>query len=425
MKKWLCYSTGIIAMAMIVSCSVPRQSLQLVNATDQARQDELIVLTRAEVQRITGKLPAQKYIIITRSGQAGPPVLVQHDDLDKDGVWDEIAFMVSPAAWEKNELKLEPSDAPATIKAVVRAHVRHRRKMGDNTFGPDLDRDSVAGQLPTDFTKHPLPPFLTEGPAWENDKVGFRYYFDERNCKDIWGKTTPRMVLDEVGTDPASSYHHLSDWGMDILKVGKSLGAGALAVHLSNINGRDTLLRLGGISMGPIIYEKVADGPLRAIFRMHYPAWHVPGRTTALSLTEEIHIWAGQYFYESRVVLNGAREGDELVTGIVNLYDLPAKRMDTPDASVLYTFGKQSENNDNLGLAILVGKGTAASFGVTPGANSDVVNTYTTLFPGHKATFRFYAAWQKSDPRFGNESSFADFLKTEAFKFSHPVSAKR
>lgn len=425
MKNLIRYSTGIIALA-ITACSAPRQSLQLTNATDQDKKDELIVLTRAQVQRFTGKLSPEKYIIITRPGQAGPPVLVQHDDLDHDGVWDEIVFMLSPAAGEKNEWKLEPSDAPATIKAVVRAHVRQKRKLSDGTFGPDLQTDSIpAGQQPTDFTKEKLPPFLTEGPAWENDKVGFRFYFDGRNCKDIWGKTTPRMVLDEVGTNPANSYHHLSDWGMDILKVGKSLGAGALAVHLSNVNGRDTLLRLGGLSMGPVKYEKVADGPLRAIFRMHYPAWQVPGRTGTMSLTEEIHIWAGQYFYESRVTLNGAREGDELVTGIVNLYDLPAKRVDTPDVSVLYTFGRQSENNDKLGLAILVGKGTAADFGVTPNAGSDVLNTYTVKFPGNKAVFRFYAAWEKSDARFGNEQSFTDFLKTEAFNFSRPVSINR
>lgn len=425
MKYFIRYSTGIIALAL-TACSAPRQSLQLTNPTDQAKNDELVVLTRAQVQRFTGQLSPEKYIVITRPGQTGPPVLVQHDDLNNDGVWDEIAFMAAPAAGEKNEWKPEPSDAPATIKAVVRAHVRHKRKLKGGTFGDDLQTDSIpAGQQPTDFAKEKLPPFLTEGPAWENDKVGFRFYFDVRNGKDIWGKTTPRMVLEEVGTDPANSYHHLSDWGMDILKVGKSLGAGALAVHLSDVNGRDTLLRLGGLSMGPVRYEKVADGPLRAIFRMHYPAWQVPGRAGTLSLTEEIHIWAGQYFYESRVTLNGAREGDRLVTGMVNLYDLPAKRMDTLDASVLYSFGKQSENNDKLGLAILVAKGSAAEFGVTPIAGSDVLNSYTVKFPGNKAVFRFYAAWERSDARFSNEESFAGFLKTEALHFSRPVSINR
>ncbi|WP_315817210.1 hypothetical protein [Paraflavitalea speifideaquila] len=44
------------------------------------------------------------------------------------------------------------ADGPATIKAAVLAHVRHRRKNADNTFGNNLLTDSVpAGQPATDF----------------------------------------------------------------------------------------------------------------------------------------------------------------------------------------------------------------------------------------------------------------------------------
>ena len=38
-----------------------------------------------------------------------------------------------------------------------------------------------------------------EGSAWENDLVGFRNYMDQRNGMDIFGKTTPDMVLDQCG----------------------------------------------------------------------------------------------------------------------------------------------------------------------------------------------------------------------------------
>src|SRR5690606_39104936 len=116
---------------------------------------------------------------------------------------------------------------------------------------------------------------------------------------------TSAMVLDYVGANPGNSYHKLSDWGMDILIVGKSLSAGGLAVNVP-LQGRDTLVRLGGANMGKIIYEKVADGPVRAIFRMHYPEWNILGDGKLASLTEEISIWGGQYFFESKVTLKGA-----------------------------------------------------------------------------------------------------------------------
>lgn len=67
-----------------------------------------------------------------------------------------------------------------------------------------------------------------EGPGWESDKVGFRVYLDGRNALDIFGKTTSDMVLANVGR--GDDYHAMADWGMDILKVGNSLGAGGFGV---------------------------------------------------------------------------------------------------------------------------------------------------------------------------------------------------
>ncbi len=64
------------------------------------------------------------------------------------------------------------------------------------------------------------------------------------------------MVLDEVGTDTAKNYHALADWGMDVLKVGKSLGAGAMGVLMRDAAGKDTLVRLGGLNMGSIFMSR-------------------------------------------------------------------------------------------------------------------------------------------------------------------------
>src|SRR6218665_1759251 len=65
-----------------------------------------------------------------------------------------------------------------------------------------------------------------EGPGWESSKIGYRLYLDWRNCIDLFGKVTDTMVLSKVGLDGFESYHHPSDWGMDILKAGKALGVG-------------------------------------------------------------------------------------------------------------------------------------------------------------------------------------------------------
>lgn len=410
----------MILVITATSCSEKKASQLVIENAGVERPGELIVLKRGELETRVDSLTPGKYIILK---DAGRPMVVQHDDYDGDGAWDEIAFLLPLQAGEQKVLDIELSDAPATVKAAVLAHVRHKRKNADNTFGNDLQSDTVpAGQPATDFSKQPYPPFLTEGPAWENDKVGFRVYFDVRNGKDIWGKTTSRMVLDEVGADTANNYHTIADWGMDVLKVGKSLGAGSLALLMKDAAGKDTLVRLGGPNMGSIIYQKIADGPVRAIFRLQYPAWKPLDSSNVVTVAEEISIWGGQYFYESKVFLGGAPAGSKLVTGIVNLHSHGSKNIDTTGYKVLYTYDAQSENKDNLGMALMVSQKAFDSFITTPNANTDIQNTYAVALKtgNDPVTYRFYAGWQPSDPQFASETTFHHFLSQE-IKRNTPV----
>jgi hypothetical protein len=68
-----------------------------------------------------------------------------------------------------------------------------------------------------------------EGPGWESNKIAYRLYLDWRNAIDIFGKTSDKIVLPQVGLDGFESYHLKQEWGSDILKVGKGLGLGSIA----------------------------------------------------------------------------------------------------------------------------------------------------------------------------------------------------
>ena len=428
MKRNLLFNTILsIAILLIASCSTDQEKqLTITNPSEIERPDELIVVKRSVLEEKVGKIPLGKYAVLNTKDNK--PVVLQYDDLDNDGNWDEAAFLYSLNPKEEISFSIAVTDAPATVKAVVKAHARQKRKNADNSFGDDLVKDSIPpGQAATDFTKQPLPPFLTEGPAWENDKVGFRLYFDVRNGKDIWGKTTSRMVLDEVGLDTANNYHKQAEWGMDILKVGKSLGAGSLALSVPLNNGRDTLVRLGGMNMGKVIYEKIADGPIRAIIRLHYPEWKVLDNSSPVSLTEEISICGGQYFYESKVMVAGAPVNSELVTGIVNLHSKQSYQLDTADCKILFTYDIQTANNDKLGMGIIMEKEFFNAFGTTANEGTDIQNTYTiaaTINKDKAAAFRFYAGWEKSSDQFNSETAFREFLGKQAVFVKYPVIIK-
>lgn len=423
-------AVSTICFAISLGCSSLKQAatkqygLTITNPSAIERADELILLTREVIEEKIGAINEQNFVNII--AEKGDTAVVQFDDLNKDGKWDEAVFLQK---FEPNQ-KVVFNVSETAVKpgnTVARAHIRMRKKREDNTFGPLLDSVTVpAGTLPTDFSKQKLPPYLTEGPAWENDKVAFRLYMDVRNTKDIFGKTTPKMMMDTVGVNPENVYHHLSDWGMDILAVGKSLGAGSLALQIPGVNGKDTLVRLGGNNVGETTFEKVADGPVRGIFRMHYKNWQIANGIGPINLTEEISIWGGKYFYQSRVTVNNAPAGTKLVTGIVNLKSKKSNEISVGESKVLYTYDLQSENKDKLGLALMVHNSQLSGFGRTPNLNSEVLNTYTASLPLSltPSEFRFYAGWELSDLLFTNEDSFKKFLNNEAVKYSVPVIIK-
>ncbi|MEO6233570.1 MAG: DUF4861 domain-containing protein [Ferruginibacter sp.] len=397
---------------LFAACSSKKSaSISIENPSTLDRSDELVVLKRSAIEEKTGPMANGKFVMLTANGR---PVLVQYDDMDGDGQWDEVAFLYSFKAREKIDFLLGESDSPATIKAAVRAHVRHIKKNADDSFGSIITKDSMpAGNPPTDFAKTPLPPYLTEGPSWENDKVAFRLYFDTRNGKDVFGKIVPGMVLDTIGANHNNSYHELSNWGMDILHVGKSLGAGAIAIETKGKDGKDTLMRLGGPNVKSETYQVVADGPIRAIFRIKYN-WEINGQP--VEITDETSIWGGQYYYETKLTISGVPADSKLVAGFANFYDNVPGQIDTASMKAFYSYGPQSENKDGLGLAIAVDDAAFAGYKTLKDTLTDIRDSYAVsqnIVAGKPVIYRFYSGWSKSDKAFETSAGFTSYLANE------------
>lgn len=404
-KLILVYSVAFLFTA----CSPEKTpSINIENPSTLERHDELVVLKRSAIEGKTGPMDNGKYVMLTANGR---PVLVQYDDMDGDGQWDELAFLYSFKAKEKVDFLLGISDAPASIKAAVRAHVRHIKKNADDSFGSIITMDSMPpGNLQTDFTKKLLPPYLTEGPAWENDKVAFRLYFDTRNGKDVFGKIIPGMVMDTIGANQNASYHALSNWGMDILHVGKSLGAGSVAIETKDNNGKDTLIRLGGANVKSETYKVVTDGPIRAIFRIKYN-WEINGQP--VEIMDETSIWGGQYFYETKLTISGTAADSKLVAGFANFYNNVPGQIDTAAMKAFYSFGPQSENKDNLGLAIAVNNASFAGYKTLKDTLSEIRDSYAisqNIVSGKPVIYRFYSGWCKSNKAFQTAEGFTRYL---------------
>ncbi|WP_338391210.1 DUF4861 family protein [Fulvitalea axinellae] len=388
----------------VISCGEKRPGLVVKNPTDNDLESKPIVIKK---QDLAG---SGKWIAVY--DENNKKLNVQHDDLDGDGNWDEIVFLANIPSISETEFTYQWNGEKERQPLKVQARLGVSKER-NGTFS------EVTEHVMDSVQKAQVIPQLyqLEGVVWENDKIGFRLYFDERNGKDIFGKQQTELVLDSI----KGGYHKLKDWGMDVLKVGTSLGAGSLAMK----DGEGKLHRLGNTPN--VKYKQLVEGPVRAIFELVYPEWIVNKKT--YQLTERIEIVKGEHAYRSQIKLVGP-DYPELVAGVVNLKFKGKETVykDNGGWSV-YSFGKQSENGDLLGMALTIPEACFASSGriekdpETDNAVSD--SFYASLKPENGIyEFDFVSGWELADKRFKDKKGFEDYLQKWVIMRNTPISVE-
>jgi len=381
----------------IISCS-REKSFTVSNPLNEDIVDKSTVLTRADVMKFlddtnfTGVLYAR-----TETGEWLP---TQCDDLNGDGNWDELAFLCDLGAGETAGIAFEIPDTMPEFPQRTNIRFGRMTKPFDEVSG-DL-------RMKTNETKFTAPVYQMEGPAWENDVIAFRNYYDARSGIDIFGKTTAEMVMDSVGVN-GREYHTLADWGMDILKVGNSLGAGAIAIGIG-----DSLYRVGPCESGS--YRVVAEGPVRSILDLTY--LNVPAGERSYNVTHRIAIHAGDRFYRSQVWVSELKGDESLVTGIVNLHNVPADTLSGAGMRILYSLGNQGYSNEILGMAVLIPTDQLKKYGEAPAEGSGIVSTHLAwlnLYYDKPTEYRFMAAWETENPQVREKEYFISLVQ-EAVK---------
>jgi len=259
-------------------------------------------------------------------------------------------------------------------------------------------------RVPPEHTDHSL--FIRyEGPGWESDKVGYRFYLDWRNAIDIYGKKIPDMVLQNVGQDGFESYHEMSDWGMDILKVGESLGLGSIGMWIDNRAERVSVT-------DSIVCAIVENGPLYSQIQTRYYGW----KTGFLSynLTSDLSIMAGSRITKHDIRISG--DPPNLCTGIVKHDSTEVFQMAGEAWSAFATWGKQSLAEDKLGMAVVFHRDNMIQ--ITEDEYSHVI----VLRPkSGRLTYYFLAAWEKEPEGIQSKDTFTEFLENTLIKLDNPL----
>lgn len=249
-----------------------------------------------------------------------------------------------------------------------------------------------------------------EGPGWESDMVGYRFYLDQRNAVDVFGKKTPGIILPFVGVDGYDSYHEMADWGMDNMKVGNTLGLGTIAIwdgtKAVRVEKRDS-----------VTCYIPADGKIRAQVMTTYWGWEANG--AKCNLESLISIDAGNR--ASHMELKADGPIDNIATGIIKSKEakliMPAADNKKTGWSYIATFGKQSLNNDMMGLALFYRNDQLEEI------TEDTLNYVVVLSPQNGyVEYYFMPTWELDWQPVKDEAAFQKCLDQMIQKLNHSVS---
>ncbi|WGL15771.1 DUF4861 family protein [Microbulbifer bruguierae] len=240
--------------------------------------------------------------------------------------------------------------------------------------------------------------FKYEGPGWESEQVAYRLYFDERAAIDIFGKTKPQLVLPQVGQD-GTDYHALADWGMDVLKVGPSLGIGGVGVwHQGKLEG----VRQFASASVSVFNEADASG-----VQLQYSGWKAAGGERDLEMT--LRIAPGSRLTQVHTKMETPAE--TWATGIVRHGLEPlVSAHDSGEWGYLATWGAQSLAGDNLGMAIFFRNEDLQQI------TDDEYNHLVLLNGGSEVQYQFAAVWR--DENVQNREQFVAYLNATALALS-------
>jgi len=248
-----------------------------------------------------------------------------------------------------------------------------------------------------------------EGPGWESDKVGYRFYLDQRNATDVFGKKISEPVLQQVGLDGYDSYHLAQPWGMDVMNVGKSLGIGSIG---SVIDGVTTRVE----KTDSVNCRITENGDVYSSILTNYYGWKIGNQKHNVQSRLSIH--SGTRLTHEMLDVSGTP--DNIATGLIKdkLAKLFTAKGDNTHWAYLATYGKQSLNDpkDELGIAVFFKPSTVSGY------SEDEFSHIVKLNPVQgKIDYYFLAAWVGEPGGIKDEAHFLEYINTVSAELASEI----
>ena len=256
---------------------VERVQIQIINSLDFNRDNCPIVIKRNDfpIQDLhefwvtvvdpdlpsdgepTKELLARQGFHQARQEKNGHHISHQLDDLDKDGLWDELFFM---------------TDLKASETKIIYVYLGFNQR----GWNPHATHAGIGS-----YCRH-LVPF------WESEHVGWKLWYAS-DC-DIYGKRTSQLMSVDLYMKNLDGYGVPYDMGSDIMSVSNSFGGGGICVF-EHAAYPDSISRprftparekqgfrhnfnVGQVSDTRYAFDVVVNGPLRSTIKVKTMNWN-------------------------------------------------------------------------------------------------------------------------------------------------------
>jgi hypothetical protein len=345
----------------------------------------------------------------------GHAIFHQMDDLDKDGIWDELVFQTDLKPGEKRPIYIY-------IGENIQGWNRHTTHAGIGSY-----------------CRHLMP-------FWESEHVGWKIWF--ANSIDVYAKRKPVLISHHLYMDNLDGYAVAMvdpDWGSDIQGVAGTMGGGALClfehpdrpgsislprftpVHaLSAPEG--SLWNAGQISDTRYAYEVVVNGPVRSMIKIKTMNWNTGHGSYASE--QYFSVYAHQSYSTCKAIYTTflpTKGGVKLGCGIRKK---PGEEQLFQEGGILISSGPEQirdpediDDRDSwfmpfVGKAMVVKEKYRPEYQFVEHAGGQ--HTFrVTEDKNHSFEYMLFAGWSEGAVH-NNPDDFERYVKRSALEFNHP-----
>jgi len=344
----------------------------------------------------------------------GYAVFHQLDDLDKDGVWDELFFVTDFKANETKTMYIY-------LGYNMRGWNKHETHAGIGSY-----------------CRH-LVPF------WESAHVGWKLWYPT-DC-DVYGKRVSQLMAQRLYMDNLDGYGVPYDMGSDIMSVSSSFGGGGICLFedadnpvavsrprftpKAEIEGKSNF-NAGQINDTRYAFDVVVNGPMRSMIRVKTMNWKTGSGSYEL---EQVYTaYANQSYSTCKVHFVRFSPGKPGVQFGCGIRKRPDEQHLFQEHGIVVTSGPEEIRNpddidgiqkltvDFIGMALVVKDKYKAEYCFVPSYLGNHVFRMP-LRDDHQYEYLIAAAWSEGSV-LKTPEAFEAYVLEKAAEYNHPIEVK-